>query len=79
MRHMVIAGIGLVLFAMIFAGMWATVIFALRSGQLFVGTNYKGLPLGTYTNLAVLIVATMVLVVMAVKRIFSAVKHRRSE
>jgi hypothetical protein len=68
MRHPVIIVIGYILTGLVVVGLAATVFLAALSNHPFYGTNYKGLPLGTYSTLAVLAVALLVGLAWLVRR-----------
>jgi len=44
-------------------------VLALRDGHVFYGANYWGAPLGAYTTIAVVVVASGVAVVWLIRRL----------
>lgn len=60
MRHPVIGMIGYALVGLILIGLALTVVMAAVANQPFYGVNYKGLALGTYSTLFILVVAAAV-------------------
>jgi hypothetical protein len=78
MLRRIVAGVGYVFMAAVFAGVWLTALTAARKGQAFYGVNYKGLDLGTYSTLAALTMVTVILGVLAVQRVVRAVRRWRS-
>lgn len=60
MRHPVLRWTGYGLSGLIVIGLVLTVTAAALSNRPFYGTNYKGLPLGTYSTLTVIGVSGLV-------------------
>ena len=79
MRHRVLRGIGYVTVAVFFAGAGVSVLFALLNGNPFMGTNYYGLPIGTYSTAGLLLVGALGLVVWGYRLLFAAVMRWRSK
>jgi len=77
MRHPVIKVIGYVLIGLVVAGLAFAVIVAALSNKPFYGTNYKGLALGTYTTLTVLVMACLIGVVWVVQWGLRRIRRRR--
>ena len=77
MRHPVIKTTGLFLVGLVMVGLVLTVLDAAISGQPFYGVNYKGLPLGTYSTLACLVLAGVFALIAGIMRLL-AVARRRS-
>ena len=60
--------IGYLLVAAIFVGMGLTALTAARNGEVFYGVSHFGLPLGSYSNLAMLAMIVLIgAVVIAIK------------
>ena len=78
MRHKVLKSIGYFGVALFFAGAGVCVVFALLNGIPFMGTNYYGLPIGTYSIAVVLIAGALGLVVWGFKLLYAAVLRWRS-
>lgn len=77
MRQGTAIGLGYLVVALVFVGLWARVIFALRVGRPFIGLGY-GMPVATDLALVVLVVATLVVIAVAVAHLVVALKRRRS-
>jgi|SRR5579859_4452691 len=75
MRHPIVVVIGYVLMGAVFIGLALTVIAAAHTNHPFYGINYKGLLLGTYSTLAVLVIAGVVGVVWVSQRVLRLVKR----
>jgi uncharacterized membrane protein len=75
MRHPVINVIGYILTGLVVVGLAATVVLAALSNHPFYGKNYKGLPLGTYSTLAVMAVALFVGLAWLVRRAARLIKR----
>jgi hypothetical protein len=58
MPRRLLARIAIVLAGFALAGFWWAALLAQLEGQLFVGGNYWGAPIGTWTRLVALIVLT---------------------
>jgi hypothetical protein len=69
-------GLGYLVVALVFFGLWARVIFALRAGLPFVGLGY-GMPVATVAALAVLVIASLVVIAVAVAHLMAAFRRRR--
>jgi hypothetical protein len=61
----------------VFAALWARMIFALRTEAPFIGSNY-GVPIGTYLGLVILVIATLVVIAVAVAHVAAAFRRWRS-
>lgn len=70
-------GAGYLVVVLVFAALWARMIFALRTGAPFIGSNY-GVPIGTYLGLVILVVATLVVIAVAVAHVAAAFRRWRS-
>jgi hypothetical protein len=57
LRHPVIKSVGFFLLALLFGGALVGAIVAAKAGQPFMGVNAWGIPIGTYTVLAIFAVA----------------------
>ena len=68
---------GSALFSLVIVGLLLTVLGAVRSGQSFYGVNYKGLPLGTYSTLACLLLAATIVVVTGLIRVLAVLRRHR--
>jgi hypothetical protein len=64
----VVATVGYALVGLIVGGLVLTIILALLAGQPFYGRNVYGLPLGTYSTAAVLVIAGVIGVVRLVQK-----------
>ena len=54
MRHRVVAGVGYFFVGLLLVGLAVQVVIAWKNNIPFIGENYKGLPIGTYSTAAVL-------------------------
>ena len=79
MRHHVIKATGFLLTALVVFGLVLTVLSAAISGEPFYGVSYKGLPLGTYSTLTVLVLAAVFAIVAGVARVRSFMRRRAAE
>ena len=77
MRQGVSIGVGYLVVTLVFTGLWARMIVALRSHTPFIGYNY-GVPFGTRVGLAILIVATLVVIATAFAHAATAFQRWRS-
>ena len=77
MRHRVLRGIGYVAVALFFAGAGVCVLLALFTGNPFMGINYYGLPIGTYSTAAVFLVGALGFVVWGYRLLHAAVMRWR--
>ncbi len=68
MRHPVVKGIGFFLVALLLASIGASVLTAMLRGKAFLWSNYYGVPVGTYSTAAVLVVAIVVAAVWLFQR-----------
>jgi hypothetical protein len=69
MQHRFLKAIGFSLLGLALAGIGLSVSLALMNGKPNVGTNYYGLPIGTYSSAAVLIVVVAILLVFGTCRL----------
>ena len=67
-------GFGYLFVALVFAVLWGRMLFALRTGASFVGYN-SGSPIGTYVGLAILVIATLVVIAVAVAHLAAALRR----
>jgi hypothetical protein len=75
MRHPIVKAIGFSLLALVFIGLGASVVAAMLRGKAVLWNNYYGLPVGTYSTAAVLIVviaAGMIWLVQRGRRLFES-------
>ena len=79
MRHRVIKATGFLLVGLVVVGLVLTVVSAAISGQPSYGVSYKGLPLGTYSTLAVLVLAAAVAFTAGVRRVLLFARRRAAE
>ncbi len=75
-RHPAVRAVGYGLVGLVMAGLAITVIAAAVSNHSFYGTNYWGLPLGTYSSLAVLMVVAAVGLIGAIRLVRREVRRR---
>ena len=64
----VVAMVGYLLVGVIVCGLALTIVLALLAGHPFYGRTVYGLPLGTYSTAAVLIIAAVIGVVRLVQK-----------
>lgn len=64
----VIATVGYLLVSLIVGGLVLAIVLALRAGHPSYGRNVYGLPLGTYSTAAVLVIAGVIGVVRLVQK-----------
>ena len=64
----VVATVGYLLVGLIVCGLVLTIVLALLAGHPFYGRNVYGLPLGTYSTAAVLMIAAVIGVVRLVQK-----------
>ncbi len=76
MQHRLLKAIGFSLLGLVFVGIGLSVLLALVNGKPNVGTNYYGLPIGTYSTAAVLIMVVVILAVFGATRLFRSLKRR---
>jgi hypothetical protein len=67
-RHPILKGIGFSLLAFVFIGLGASVVGAMLQGKAVLWNNYYGLPVGTYSTAAVLVVAVAAGIIWLVQR-----------
>ena len=67
---------GFALTALVIVGLVLTVVRAAISGESFYGVNYKGLPLGTYSTLACLVLATIIVLVTGLMKVLATLGRR---
>ena len=79
MRHRVVASVGLVLFALIVVGFVMRVAMAWQNNRPFVGVNYQGLPIGTYSTTAILVGIALIGLFMAIRYLFKKVRRLLSK
>lgn len=77
MRQGASIGVGYLVVALVFVALWARMIYALRTGAPFIGSNY-GVPIGTYMGLAILVLASLVVVAVAIAHAAVAFRRWRS-
>ena len=78
-RRPLVKATGYVLFGLVVIGLALTVMGAALSGQPFYGLNYKGLPLGAYSTLAVLALAAVVVLTAGVSRALASARRRSAK
>lgn len=59
----IIAAVGFAMVSLMILGLVLTLLIAIRDNQLFYGRNVYGLPLSTYSTIAMLIIAGLIGVV----------------
>jgi hypothetical protein len=69
MRHRLMKAVGFSLLGLVFVGIGLSVLLALINGKPNVGTNYYGLPIGTYSSAAVLFMVVAILLVFGASRL----------
>jgi hypothetical protein len=77
MRHPIVKTVGFVLFGLLVCGLVVTAAMAVRRGAPFIGENYMGLPIGTYSTLAVLIAGALIGSIWLVQRLRQKINRRR--
>lgn len=75
MRHRLLKVFGFSLLALAFVGIGLSILLALLNGKPNVGTNYYGLPIGTYSTACVMVVVIIVLLVVGAVQAFRLLKH----
>ncbi len=75
-RHPAVRAFGYGLVGLVMAGLAITVGAAAVANHPFYGANFWGLPLGTYSSLAVLVVAAAVGMIGAIRLIVREVLRR---
>lgn len=68
MQHPIVRGIGFSLLAFFLIGLCGSVAFAMLHNQAFLWNNAYGVPVGTYSTAAVLVVAGCVWVFWLLQR-----------
>jgi uncharacterized membrane protein YhaH (DUF805 family) len=63
----------------VFVALLLKLIMAISAGRPFIGTNYYGLPIGTYSTLVVFVVVALIGLFIGVSRLVLAIKRRRSK
>jgi len=71
----VIAAVGFLLLGLIILGLVLNLLIALRNNQPFYGRNVYGLPLGTYSTIAMLVIGAVVGGVAIAQRIRRRNRH----
>lgn len=75
MQHKLLKAIGFSLLGIAFVGIGLSVLVALMNGKPNVGTNVYGLPIGTYSTAAVLIMVIVILAVFGASRLVRLIKQ----
>ena len=76
MRHRLLRAIGFSLVALILVGICLSVLVSILSRNPNVGTNYYGLPIGTYSTAFVLFVVAIAGGVFGASRILRVFRQR---
>lgn len=75
-RHKFIARIGYVFVGLVLVGFVARVLAAWLKGYAFVGENYWGLPIGTYSTAAVIAAVALIGMIWAGSKLVKALRRR---
>jgi polyferredoxin len=77
-RHKTIKVVGYGLFGLIVTGLVMTVIAAWIQGRPFIGENFYGLPIGTYSTAAVMVLVVLIGIVWLNAKAIATFRRRRS-
>lgn len=73
----ILNAVGFGLLGLILLGFGLRIYVSIKANNAFLGVNYRGVPLGTYSSLATLVIVLLVLLVLAVQRLLSEIRRRR--
>ncbi|HEY2357193.1 MAG TPA: hypothetical protein VGH86_07065 [Phenylobacterium sp.] len=75
MQHRLLKAVGFSLLGLAFVGFCLSVLVALMNGKPNIGTNFYGLPIGTYSTAAVLLMGVVIWLVFGATRLLRLLKQ----